>query len=414
LLSNGLAYGPFRDGQAPSGPGHLAPFPTSDQINEDLDFLSGITGSIRVYGSGGDYPEIAQLAKSRKPRFGVMQGIFLRWDPKKTRKQNGDENKDEIAAAVDLARRGLVESIVVGNETLSHSASGSPTDPPLPKEELISYIREVRKLVPSNFPVSTAQVYSDWESNLDLAKEVSFVVAHFYPFWDEKPPSVEQAAVAVLKKYRNLKEDLRAKYGHDVEIVIGETGWPSAGEARGEAIPSPENQRKFLVDFMTQACGDPSQPVRFFYFEAFDEEWKWQEGGDKEWERRYGRSKRPDELPYDRTFSGNWIGSSWGIFQSNGKLKAGLTGLFDQPVPQSRVNRDIFMTEVGRLSTYYDMGVDTFPEHLHDWVNASSGELTMSYPPEQQSGAVFITIDRPKASSRPWKDFSEFGTLALE
>src|SRR6266480_3135411 len=36
LLKNGLAYGPFRDGQ---GPGDPLPFPTADQIDEDLTIL---------------------------------------------------------------------------------------------------------------------------------------------------------------------------------------------------------------------------------------------------------------------------------------------------------------------------------------------------------------------------------------
>jgi exo-beta-1,3-glucanase (GH17 family) len=412
LLQNGLAYGPFRDGQAPSGPGHLLPFPNSDQIDEDLGFLSGITRNIRVYGSSGDYSQIGQLAKSHKPRFGVMQGIYLRWDPRKSKKQNEDENKAEVESAVSLAQRGLADSIIVGNETLSHSGSATVTDSQLPKEELVSYLRQVRKeLTKSKIPVSTAQVYADWESNLDLVNEVDFVVAHFYPFWEAEPVPVEQAAAVVLKNYRKLKADLREKSGHDVEVVIGETGWPSGGEPRGDALPSPTNQHIFLVDFMTQAC---SNSIRFYYFSAFDEEWKWGEGGDKEWIRRYRRSRRDSELPHDQTFSGNWIGSSWGIFQSNGKLKTELAGLFDEPSPGSRANRDIFLSDLGRLSAYYDMGVDSDPDHIHDWLRSSSGELTMSYPRDQHWGSIFITVGEPRPSSRPWKDFSEFGTLSME
>lgn len=412
LLRNGLAYGPFRDGQGPSGPGQLLPFPTSDQVEEDLDFLSGITRNIRIYGSSGDYAQIAQLAKSHKPPFGVMQGIYLHWDPKKTKKQNDDDNKAELESAINLAQKHLVDSIIVGNETLSQSGSESVTGSHLPKEELISYIRQVKKEVASlKVPVSTALVYSDWESNLDLAKEVDFVVAHFYPFWEEKGQPVEQAAYAVLTSYRKLKADLQAKYGHEVDVVIGETGWPSGGEPRDKAVPSSENQRKFIEDFMDAAC---SNSIRFYYFSAFDEEWKWDEGGDKEWTLRFRHSRRDSELPHDRTFSGNWIGSSWGIFQSNGKLKAALEGLFDQPSPQTRVNRDIFLYDSGRLSAYYDMGVDSDPDHFHDWLRSSNGELTMSYPKDQHWGSVFITVGAPRSSSRPWKDFSEFKTLSMD
>src|SRR5262249_10361409 len=161
------------------------------------------------------------------------------------------------------------------------------------------------------------------------------------------PLPIDQAAGAVLQNYKRLKADLRAKYGREVEVVIGETGWPSGGAPNDAAVPSPENQRKFLEEFMTGACTDS---IPFYYFEAFDEEWKWDENADKEWKQRYSKHPRPgSELPPDRTLSGNWAGSSWGVFQSNGKLKRELKDLFDEPPAGSRANRDIFLQDIGRL-----------------------------------------------------------------
>jgi exo-beta-1,3-glucanase (GH17 family) len=395
-----------------SNPDRPSPFPSVDQLDEDIRFLGAVTSNIRVYGSRGEYSQIAQLAKSHKPPLGVMQDIDLRWDPRRSKKENDSDNEEEIEAAISLADGGLVDSIIVGNETLSHSGSGTQARSQVPKPELISYIKEVKKkLGRSKIRVSTAQIYSDWEGNLDLAGEVDFVVAHFYPFWEKKAVPVERAASAVLENYKKLKADLRARYGHDIDVVIGETGWPSAGERRDDAIPSPENQRRFIEDFMSEACRNA---IRFYYFAAFDEEWKWDEGGDTEWTQRYHRSRRDSELPLDRTFSGKWIGSSWGIFQSDGKLKPKLVGLFDQPAQGTRPNRDIFLFGLGRLSTHYDIGVDSNPDHAHDWLRSSNGELRMSYPNAQHWGSVFVTVDKPRSSSRPWKDFSEFNTLSME
>ncbi len=411
LLNNGLAYGPFRDGE---GPGNPLPFPTRYQIDEDLGFISTIAKNIRIYGSSGKYADIPGLAK--RHGLGVMLGISLGED------QNA--NEEEINAAVELAhdqitladgkKVGLVDSIIVGNETLSNSGNQTSTgsrDARSKVKDLVSRIREVKeKLGRSKIPVSTAQIASDWESNLDLAKEVDFVTAHFYPFWDSPPVPVERGAATVLTDYRKLKGDLRAKYGHDVRVVIGETGWPSGGGPRSEAVPSPENQRKFLEEFMKLAC---ENSIEFYYFEAFDEEWKWAEGGSEEWQRLQGHPKlRSSELPEDRTFSGKWIGSSWGIFQSNGMLKPKLLGVFDQPAQGSRANRDIF--DQGPLSAYYDMGVDSWPEHKHDWVAGDGGEMRMAYPNGQQAGAVFVTVGKPTQSPRPWKDFSDFEMLSME
>jgi hypothetical protein len=325
-----------------------------------------------------------------------MQGIHLSKDDK--------ANEAEIDAALNLAHQGLIDSIIVGNETLT-AASGNTTSTGarLQKRELIEYIRQVKKkLASSKIPVSSAQLYGDWESNLDLAQEVDFVVAHFYPFWDGKP--VGGAAATVVDNYKTLKANLRAKYGHDVRVVIGETGWPSGGPPRGEAIPSPDNQRRFLSEFMAISC---TNSIPFYYFEALDEEWKWPEG--TKWEG----SSLP--LPEgDRTFSGRWIGSSWGIFQSNGRLKSQFRGMFDELAPGSRVNRDIFVEGSGVLSAYYDLGVDTFPDRRHDWLSADNGELKMSYPGSRDGGAVFVTVGTPTSPPRPWKDFSEFDTLSLE
>lgn len=394
LLSNGLAYGPFRDGQAPSDPLHpTLPFPARDQLKEDLVFLSGVTKHIRTYASSGKYAQIPSLAKVAHMK--VMQGIDLSGDEKM--------NEKEIEAAVNLAHEGLIDSIIVGNETLLNSR--------VTKQALISYIKKVKeKLAPSKIPLSTAQIGSDWESNLDIAKEVDFVVVHFYPFWDGKP--VEGAAAAVLTNYKNLKEKLRSKYGHDVRVVIGETGWPSAGDPHDKAIPSSENQRKFGEEFMGQACG---ASIEFYYFEAFDEEWKWAEGNSgisSQGSSGKGNSDLPEG---DRTFSGRWIGSSWGIFQSNGKLKSQFTGLLDEPEPGpgSRVNREIFVESTGLLSAYYDMGVNS-SEGEHTWASIDSGELQMSYPRGQHWGSVFITVGELTQPPRPWKDFSEFKTLSVE
>lgn len=414
LMMNGLAYGPFRDGE---GPGSPLPFPTREQIDEDLGFVSKITKKIRIYASDEKYAVILPLAK--KHGLSVMLGVDLVREEK--------ANEDKIDAAVNLAKarneKGIslfdISSIIVGNETLSNSGNESLTNSQQVREEkerLIRWIRRVKAKLDAAklpIPVSTAQVASAWESNLDLANEVDFVVAHFYPFWDRQP--VDQGAATVLTNYKKLKADLRAKYGRDIRVVIGETGWPSGGGSRGGAVPNPENQRRFVEEFTNLACGNG---LEFYYFEAFDEEWKWQEGGSEEWQKLQNRPRLPPwELPEDWTFSGKWLGSSWGIFRSNGSIKSTLIDLFDQPPPGSRASRDIFIE--GPLSAYYDMGVDSWPGGKHDWVTTggdkdNKGTLIMSYPAGQDSGAVFITVGKPTQPPRPWKDFSEFETLSIQ
>jgi glucan 1,3-beta-glucosidase len=74
-------------------------------------------------------------------------------------------------------------------------------------------------------------------------------------------------------------------------IVVGETGWPSAGPANGPAVPGLENQAKFTRDVFRYAR---SRAVSVFVFEMFDEPWKTEAGG---------------------------VGPHWGLFDMHGRAK---------------------------------------------------------------------------------------------
>jgi len=144
--------------------------------------------------------------------------------------------------------------------------------------------------------------------------------------------------------------------------------------------------------------------IPFYYFSAFDEEWKWREG-------RSGGTSPDEQLPLNRTFSGNYIGSSWGLFKSNSSLKPQFVDVIAQPPPGSRRDRDILVN--GQLRAHYDAGVDS-SERRRDWLTSTDDALKMSYPSGQAWGAVFFTVGRPTDPPRPWKDFTEFGALSVE
>lgn len=379
LAANGVAYGPFRDGQ---GPEYQPPIiPRIPQIEEDLAFISQITKRIRTYSTTNTQANIPHLAQ----RFGigVAQGIDLTRDEA--------ANEKQIAVAVEMAKDGLVESLIVGNEVLSTKI--------LTKAKLLEYVRKVRKLAPASVPVTTAEVWDIWKSNPDLAGAVDFVVAHFYPFWEGE--SIERANERLWRNYDALRATLRTAHPRaDIPLVIGETGWPSGGNAQRSAVPSPKNQRRFIEEFMATAC---ERSVLFYFFEAFDEEWKWKEG--------LNPASAAQFLPRDRTFVGKWIGASWGLYRSNGKLKDELAGLFSQPAPGTRRERDIFVQ--GRFYAHFHVGVDTSGRQ-RAWFSTSGGALEMAYPQGQRWGAVFITVGEPTNPPRPFKDFSEFDSIVFE
>lgn len=182
-----LCYSPFRDGQDPTmGPGKCV-YPTQVQIEEDLKFLSNITTCIRTYSSSGIHAIVTETAK--KYKLSVHQGIFLGDDPK--------VNEDEINSAKALADKNLIDSVIVGNETLLLKK--------MPKDRLIEYIHQVKWLMPSGIPVTTADGWAQWQDNRDLADTVDYILVHIHPFWDDKP--IEGAASYVLETYQQLKKN---------------------------------------------------------------------------------------------------------------------------------------------------------------------------------------------------------------
>jgi exo-beta-1,3-glucanase (GH17 family) len=137
----------------------------------------------------------------------------------------------------------------------------------LSKPQLLDYLRDVRQLAPKDVPVTTAEVWDIWNKQPELAVSVDFVMVHFYPFWEGRP--VADANESLWRNYETLKGTLRSAHpDRDVRIVIGETGWPSGGVPQGRAVAAPQNQRRYIEQFMASAC---ARSVPFYFFQAFDE-----------------------------------------------------------------------------------------------------------------------------------------------
>jgi len=161
FLRNGVAYSPFRDGQGPDGD-----MPTSDQILEDLTQLRRITAKIRIYDTEDAWDPIPRLAKPLG--LHVVQGVWL--------DSNDDLNLKRIKRATELAAAGEVDALVIGNESLTLRR--------LPLPDLLRYIDRARQDSPRAFPISTAESWVVWRDTPSLAAHVTFVMAHFHPFWD--------------------------------------------------------------------------------------------------------------------------------------------------------------------------------------------------------------------------------------
>ena len=236
----GVAYSPqhrwddARDGR-PAEPAGLA---------ADMLTLSHLTRRVRTYGAQGleALPAIAQRHGLR-----VTLGAWLDGDPQ------ADER--EIAAALRTARRHTaVERVIVGNETQLRRS--------LPPAQLRRQLDRVRASIDQ--PVSTAEPWHIWLAQPELAAHVDFITVHLLPYWEGVP--ADRAVAVALQRLAQVQARFPGK-----PVVIGEVGWPSAGERRGAALPSPAAQAVFVREFTARAAG---MGLDYHLMEAIDQPWK--------------------------------------------------------------------------------------------------------------------------------------------
>lgn len=240
-----VSYAPFRDNETPWMPRDVEAW----QIDEDFERLKAITDCVRSYSIDHGLDKIPGIA--RKHGLKVIQGIWLSNRP--------DETRVQINTGIALAKEfpDVIRSIVVGNEVLLRGE--------MTAQQVANAIREVKAAVPT-IPVTYADVWEYWLRNRDLASVADFVTVHLLPYWEDFPIPADQA-VAHLNAIR--KQVIAAFPGK--EILIGETGWPSAGRMREGALPSPANQARFMAEVVALS---KRENFHVNVIEAFDQPWK--------------------------------------------------------------------------------------------------------------------------------------------
>ncbi|MBI4275232.1 MAG: beta-(1-6) glucans synthase [Rhizobiales bacterium] len=240
-----VSYAPFRSQQTPLDSSTRV---DPAQIDQDLAQLSRLANCVRSYSIEHGLDRIAEIAKRHGLK--VIQGLWLSSDTEK--------NRHQIESVIALAKRfpDVIQSIVVGNEVLLRGEM-SVTD-------LTNVVRGVKSQV--SVPVTYADVWEFWLRSRDLVDAVDFVTIHILPYWEDFPIAARYAATHV----DSIRERVVAAFPGK-EILIGETGWPSAGRMREGALPSPVNQARVLHDVLTLT---KTRNFRVNLIEAYDQPWK--------------------------------------------------------------------------------------------------------------------------------------------
>ena len=289
----GLTYSPFQRRHDPA----LGSQPSEQEIAADLQQLRGLTGRLRTYGAG-DWPALPAIAERLGLRLAA--GVWLGEDQAR--------NRREIEAVVRAAsQHSSIDSVIAGNETQLLRK--------LPQGELVARLVELRRRL--HVPVSTAEPWHVWLHRPELAQHVDFITVHLLPYWEGTP-----AAKAVDTAFERLELLQRRFPGK--RIVVGEFGWPSAGDAQPRDELTPEGRLRKLPltgDAALEAHASPGAQARvvrefvaralalgldYFLIEAIDQPWK-------------------------RASEGR-AGAHWGVLDAWRQPKFALSGpLFDDP-----------------------------------------------------------------------------------
>lgn len=261
----GINFSPYVDGQNPTNNVFIA----NNQIVDRLRIIAPYVRSVRTFSATNGLENIPRLAASMGLK--VAAGAWISADLA--------ANEREINGLISIGQSGKASVLIVGSEVLLRGD--------LSETVLLAYMARVKAAVPG-VPVTYADTYGMLLAHPAVMAASDQIFANYYPYWEGI--SVSGAMASVHGWHLRMK----ASAGNKL-VVVSEAGWPSAGNTIGAAVASTENSKIFLRSFVTWAR---QQGIYYYYFEAFDENWK-------------ATPQNPQE-------------AHWGIWTTSGTLKPGL------------------------------------------------------------------------------------------
>ncbi len=257
-----VCYEGYRDLQSPGGAE-----PTCEQVAADLARIAPFTKGIRTYGSRStEHDGKCIPALTDRLDLDLYMGIWI--DSSLPDAANIAAIDESIAVAQGHPS---VKMLIVGNEYLFRARKAF-RDRDAAEMNLVRYIRYARTRASPSIAVLTAEADMEWlEASPALFAAVDVVVWQAHPWW--AGIAISQAAGAVKTTHERLLAIMK-RYGVGKREVLGETGWPWAAQD-GEAVGSEVNQAQYLRDINRYSA---SVGLEYWFFEAFDESWKNEEG----------------------------------------------------------------------------------------------------------------------------------------
>ena len=269
-FGNAICYSGYRDGQNP----HERKYPSYEEIREDLLILSKNWRYLRLYDCSLHAERVLAVIRNEGLDFKVMLGLDMAAEMSNPHCPWGAEFSDEV---LDANRRSNDEEvhrlIALANEfddsifsvSVGNEASVEWTDHMVPVENLVEYVREVKREIKQ--PVTFCENYVPWTYKLEpLAEVLDFIAVHTYPAWEYR--SIHDALEYTKQNYHSVVD-----HYPDKPVIITEAGWTTAANGRGidPHNASEELQAQYYAELIEWTT---NEEILTFVFEAFDEPWK--------------------------------------------------------------------------------------------------------------------------------------------
>jgi len=149
--------------------------------------------------------------------------------------------------------KSYISGVITGNEVLFNNVMTAAA--------LAGKINDVKSKVKSlGLLVGTAETPSTFDPAVISSSD--FLVANIHPFFGQV--SASSAASNLKQQFNALKGKMNGK-----TLIIGETGWPTAGDANGQAVPSVQNLQTYVQQIQCQNKG-----MQYYFFDGYDSPWK--------------------------------------------------------------------------------------------------------------------------------------------
>lgn len=235
ISGHGISYSPYNSDSSCK---------TQAQINEDISRVDGYS-LVRIYGTDCNQTAMVNAAALSKG-MQVMASVY-----------DITSVQSEIQSIIDAGNLDNIHTVAVGNEGVN---DGTYT-----VDAVVSAIGQARsQLQAAGYTgnVVTVDTFVAMIANPQLCEASDFAAANCHAFFDGGV-TAQDAGNFVVSQAQRVSQACGGK-----DTVITESGWPSAGEINGVAVPSAQDQQDAIASLKSAFSSN------LVVFDMYNDYWK--------------------------------------------------------------------------------------------------------------------------------------------